>query len=73
MASTGFISLALSEQPHSFISWASTSTLLSGAGTGDIDCGEQPAIRSFYQMQFHIAGTLEFFKNNLVHPASGID
>ena len=46
----------------------------SGAGTVEVDCGEDAAFGKFaVEMDFHIARTLEFFVNDVVHARAGIN
>src|SRR5205823_11621779 len=44
------------------------------AGKPDVDGGEDTAFSKFaVQQQFHVAGTLKFFVDYIVHAAAGID
>ena len=46
----------------------------SGAGTVEVDCGEDAAFGKFaVEVDFHIARTLEFFVNDVVHARAGIN
>ncbi len=47
--------------------------LFPGAGPVDIDGGKRPFISQFpVEHDFHIASAFEFFKNYVIHTASGI-
>src|SRR5262249_7658666 len=47
---------------------------LPGSGTVDIDRGEHAFVDEFaIEADFHVAGAFEFFKDDVIHAASGID